>query len=262
MSEFKNILCEASEGVLEITLNRPDVLNSFNREMSSELQIALDQSKSKNIRAVLLTGKGRGFCAGQDLSDVIPKEGETTELGKIVESCYNPIILKIRSIEKPFICAVNGIAAGAGANLALACDIVFAASTASFVQSFSKVGLVPDSGGTFFLPRLIGFARATALTMLAEKITAEEALRIGMIYKVVSSEALLDEAKSIAKYLATQPTKGLGLIKRGLNRSLSNSLEDQLLLERDLQDEAGKSLDYAEGVKAFVEKRAPQFKGE
>lgn len=262
MTNFKFIQCEKSDGVLEITLNRPEVLNSFTREMSLEFQEALNIAKLSDVRAVLITGNGRGFCAGQDLASVLPKDGVTPSLSDIVEECYNPIILTIRTIEKPFIAAVNGIAAGAGANLALACDIVLAANDASFVQSFSKIGLIPDSGGTFFLPRLVGLAKATALTMLAEKVSAEEAVRIGMIYKSFEKENLITEARSLAKFLATQPTKGLGLIKRGLNASLSNNLDMQLNMERDLQSEAGKTYDYAEGVKAFVERRAPQFKGE
>ena len=262
MAEFKHIICTEIDVVLEITLNRPDVLNSFHKEMSLELQSALELATSKSVRCVLLTGSGRGFCAGQDLATVAPKDGETPKLGSIVQECYNPIILKLRSLEKPVIAAVNGIAAGAGANLALACDIVFAASTASFVQSFSKVGLIPDSGGTYFLPRLVGIAKATALTMLAEKVSAEEAQRIGMIYKAVKPDLLMDEARSAAKSLASQPTKGLGLTKRALNQSLSNTLEAQLAVERDLQDEAGRTLDYSEGVKAFIEKRTPVFKGE
>lgn len=262
MTDFKYIQCENTDSVLEITLNRPDVLNSFNKDMAKEFQAALSIAKSSHVRAVLITGNGRGFCAGQDLASVLPKDGVSPSLSQIVEECYNPIILGIRTIEKPFICAVNGIAAGAGANLALACDIVLASNDASFIQSFSKIGLIPDSGGTFFLPRLVGLAKATALTMLAEKISAEEAVRIGMIYRVVEKDNLLTEARNLAKFLATQPTKGLGLIKRGLNAALSNSLEEQLDLEKNLQAEAGKTYDYSEGVKAFVEKRSPQFKGE
>jgi 2-(1,2-epoxy-1,2-dihydrophenyl)acetyl-CoA isomerase len=262
MSDYQFIQTQIYSGVLQITLNRPDVLNSFNRKMSLELQDALDTAKDNSIRAVLLTANGRGFCAGQDLSEVVPKDGQQLELGKIVHECYNPIILKIRKLEKPVVCAVNGIAAGAGANLALACDIVIASKDANFVQSFAKVGLVPDSGGSFILPRLVGFARATAMTMLAEKTTADQAFALGMIYKVTESSLYLEEAKTLAIHLATQPTKGLALIKKGLNSSLVNNLEQQLELEMDLQDQAGRTKDYCEGVSAFVEKRAPIFKGQ
>ncbi len=251
------------DSVATITLNRPDVLNSFNRQMSGELLSAITACADEtDVRAVLLTGAGRGFCAGQDLADIPPSQnGASASLGKIVRECYNPIILALRRIEKPVICAVNGVAAGAGANLALACDIVFASTQASFIQSFCKVGLIPDSGGTFFLPRLLGLPRATALMMLGEKIAAEQAVQIGLIYKAVAAEKLLEEASALAVLLATQPTKGLGLIKRGINASLGNSLAEQLKFEEVLQDEAGRTADYAEGVRAFLEKRAPQFRG-
>lgn len=248
------ILTELKSGVLEITLNRPEVLNSFNREMSKLLQEALESAKSSDIRSILLTGSGRGFCAGQDLSDV------KGDLGAIVEECYNPIILAIRNLEKPVVCAVNGIAAGAGANLALACDIVFALKASSFVQSFSKVGLIPDSGGTFFLPRLVGLARATAMTFLAEKISAEEAERIGLIYK--ATDNFLEDARKCAAHLATQPTKGFALTKKALNQSFENNLTSQLKIEKELQSDAGNTFDYKEGVSAFLAKRAPSFKGE
>ena len=255
---------EIENSVAKITLNRPDVLNSFNKSMALELQEVLDQcAQDKDVRAIYLTGEGRAFCAGQDLAEVIPSEGsEPNDLGEIVKKHYNPIIKKLRDIEKPVICAVNGVAAGAGANLALACDIVFAGESASFIQSFSKIGLIPDSGGTFFLPRIVGLPRATALMMLGEKIKAGQALEFGMIYKVCEDDKLQEEALSIAKQLATQPTRGFGLTKRGLNKSLSNDLESQLDFEEDLQRQAGKTYDYNEGVKAFIEKRKPEFKGE
>lgn len=252
---------EIQNSVAKITLNRPEVLNSFNREMALELQEAMDRSaKEKEIRAIFLTGEGRAFCAGQDLSEAISTDGPG--LQNIVKEHYNPIIQKIRSIEKPVVCAVNGVAAGAGANIALACDIVFAATTASFIQAFSKIGLIPDSGGTFFLPRLVGFQRATALMMLGDKIKADQALSFGMIYKVCEDDQLQEEAMNTAMQLAAMPTKGLGLTKRALNKSLTNDLNAQLELEIELQVMAGKTYDYNEGVKAFLEKRKPVFKGE
>ncbi len=260
---YQYLLFEIDAGVARITLNRPDVLNSFHGGMADELIDALRLvGENDAVRAVLLTGAGRAFCAGQDLAAVLPKEGEPpVDLGDIVEQQYNPIVRAIRHTEKPFICAVNGVAAGAGANLALACDIVLASEKASFIQSFSKIGLIPDSGGTFFLPRLVGLPRATAMMMLAEKIRATEAHKIGMIYRVCPPETLLDEAASLAASLATQPTTGLGLIKRGLNRAFSNDLDAQIDFEKELQHIAGATDDYREGVQAFLEKRAPVFTG-
>ena len=262
--EYKFIRYEIENSVAKITLNRPDVLNSFNKAMALELQEILDQcAKDNHVRAIYITGEGRAFCAGQDLAEVIPSEGaEPIDLGDIVKNHYNPIIKKLRNIEKPVICAVNGVAAGAGANLALACDIVFAGESASFIQSFSKIGLIPDSGGTFFLPRIVGLPRATAMMMLGDKIKAGQALEFGMIYKVCEDDKLQEEALSIAKQLATQPTRGFGLTKRGLNKSLFNDLESQLDFEEDLQRQAGNTYDYNEGVKAFIDKRKPEFKGE
>ncbi|PKA83364.1 2-(1,2-epoxy-1,2-dihydrophenyl)acetyl-CoA isomerase [Ulvibacter sp. MAR_2010_11] len=244
-----------------ITLNRPDVFNSFNREMALLLQDKLDVCETnEEIRAVVITGSGRAFCAGQDL-----KEVTTPELNpgfkKILEEHYNPIIQRIRAIEKPVIAAVNGVAAGAGANIALACDVVVASEGASFIQAFSKIGLVPDSGGTFFLPRLIGFQKASALMMLGDKVSAEEAEKLGMIYKVFSSEDLNAEVTVLAETLAQMPTKALGMTKRLLNQSMSNNLSSQLGIESKLQIEAAQSEDYAEGVAAFVAKRKPVFKG-
>jgi len=259
---MQHILFEVAEGVAKITLNRPDVLNSFTQTMARELRQSLERvAGDSQLRAVLLTGAGRGFCAGQDLAEAIPHEGEMPDLGDIVRGSYNPVIRAIRTLEKPVVCAVNGVAAGAGANLALACDIVFAASTASFIQSFAKIGLIPDSGGTFILPRIVGLQRATALAMLAEKVPADQALAWGMVYKVCEPIELLPAALATAKYLATQPTAGLGLIKRGFNRSLGVDLESQLDYEEELQREAGRSADYVEGVAAFLEKRKPEFRG-
>ncbi|MGH6821768.1 MAG: enoyl-CoA hydratase-related protein [Methylocella sp.] len=241
-------------------MNRPDVLNSFNRQMALELQQVLATiEKDADVRAVLLTGEGRAFCAGQDLSEVAGSK--PPKLGAIVEEYYNPVIRAIRRLEKPVVCAVNGVAAGAGANLALACDIVLASEKASFIQSFCKVGLVPDSGGTFFLPRLVGLPRATAMMMLGEKITARQALEMGMIYQVREEGALDAEAMKLATHLASQPTTGLGLIKRALNSSFANNLDAQLDLEATLQGQAGATSDYQEGVRAFLEKRPPKFTG-
>ena len=244
-----------------ISLNRPEVFNSFNREMAFLMQETLDIcANDSNVRAIVISGNGKAFCAGQDL-----KEVTTPELNpgfrKILEEHYNPIIKKIRTIEKPIIAAVNGVAAGAGANIALACDIVVAAESASFIQAFSKIGLIPDSAGTFFLPRLIGFQKASALMMLGDKVSAAEALNLGMIYKLFQVATFEEEVVTLAKTLANMPTKALGLTKRLLNQSLTNNLEQQLALESDLQIEASLSNDYKEGVTAFVEKRKPEFKG-
>lgn len=257
------IRVESDQGVARVTLDRPDVLNSFNREMAGELQSALAAAaRDDSVRALLLTGTGRAFCAGQDLAEAVPVAGGAMpDLGDIVRTSYSPIIRAIRRVEKPVICAVNGVAAGAGANLALACDIVFAATDASFVQSFAKVGLVPDSGGTFILPRIVGLARATAMMMLAERVTALEAKDAGMIFKVVEPTALLDVAFATAVQLAAMATRGLGLIKRGLNSSLGIDLDRQLDVEEELQREAGSTADYAEGVRAFLDKRKPRFTG-
>ena len=257
-----DILFDTGQGVATITLNRPDVLNSFRRSMAAALVGAIDRVRDDDsLRAMVITGAGRGFCAGQDLAEALPAEGAMPDLGDIVRDSYNPVIKAIRKLEKPVIAAVNGVAAGAGANLAFACDIVFASSKATFVQSFAKIGVIPDSGGTFILPRIIGLQRATALTMLAEKLTAEQARDWGLVYMVTEPDVLLDTAVGTARHLATQPTRGLGLIKRGFNRSLGIDLDQQLEYEEKLQREAGLTTDYAEGVRAFLEKRPPIFTG-
>jgi len=247
--------------VCTIKLNRPKVFNSFNKDMALQLQMVLDDcEKNAEVRALLLTGEGKAFCAGQDLQEITDPDGP--ELSTIVREHYNPIIERIRSIEKPIVCAVNGVAAGAGANIALACDITIAGESVAFIQAFSKIGLIPDSGGTFFLPRIIGMQKAAALMMLADKVMAADAEKMGMIYKVCADESLMEETLKVAKKLAALPTIGLGLTKRALNRSMSNDLATQLALEDKLQTAAGRTYDYNEGVAAFLEKRAPKFKGE
>jgi 2-(1,2-epoxy-1,2-dihydrophenyl)acetyl-CoA isomerase len=258
-----DILLETTGGVAIVTLNRPDVLNSFNRPMARALRETFESfATNDEVRAVVLTGAGRGFCAGQDLSEAIPaNDGAMPDLGDIVRDSYNPVIRSIRKLEKPVVCAVNGVAAGAGANLAYACDIVFAAAHATFVQSFAKIGVIPDSGGTFLLPRLVGLHRASVMTMLAEKISAEQAMQWGLVYQVLPGEALLEAALATAKQLAVQPTRALGLIKRGFNKSLGVDLDAQLDYEEELQREAGGTADYVEGVKAFLEKRKPVVQG-
>lgn len=249
-----------SNGVCRLTLNRPNVYNSFNQTMAFQLQAALDAcAEDENVRVIVLTGEGKAFSAGQDLAEATDTEGP--DLQTIVRDHYNPIILKIRELEKPVIAAVNGVAAGAGANIALACDIIFAKKSASFIQAFSKIGLIPDSGGTFFLPRLIGMQKALALMMTGDKVSAEEAEKLNMIYKVLDDDDFSNEITRFSEQLATMPTKGLGLTKKAVNLGLFNSLEDQLELEEKLQTAAGQTDDFAEGVNAFLQKRTPQFKG-
>lgn len=256
-----SILLKIENKIAFITLNRPDVFNSFNREMALSLQQVLENCKDDtNVRAIVITGNGKAFCAGQDLKEVTDPD-LNPGFRRILEEHYNPIIQKIRTIEKPIIAAVNGVAAGAGANIALACDIVLASEKASFIQAFSKIGLIPDSAGTFFLPRLIGFQKASALMMLGDKVSAVEAEKLGMIYKVIAPENFLEEVNKLAETIAEMPTKAIGLTKRLLNQSMTNNLDQQLTLESDLQIEASSSNDYREGVSAFVEKRKPQFNG-
>ncbi|HET7632926.1 MAG TPA: enoyl-CoA hydratase-related protein [Gemmatimonadaceae bacterium] len=259
---YQYINCTLADGVATITLDRPDVLNSFNAVMALELQLCLGAiARDPLVRAVLLTGNGRAFCAGQDLAEAVPAEGPAPDLGDIVRDSYNPIVRVLREMEKPVICAVNGVAAGAGANLALACDILIAAEEASFIQSFSKIGLIPDTGGTFFLPRLVGLHRATAMMFLGEKVGAAKAKELGMVHEVVPSSVLRDTALAMARSLAQQATRGLGLTKRALNHSLSATLDAQLDYEEQVQREAGSTHDYQEGVRAFLEKRKPEYTG-
>jgi 2-(1,2-epoxy-1,2-dihydrophenyl)acetyl-CoA isomerase len=246
--------------VLHIALNRPTVFNSFNREMALALQGQLEAAgNDPAVRCIVLTGNGKAFCAGQDLAEVSDPNGPP--LKTILGEHYNPIIRLIRATPKPIIAAVNGVAAGAGANIALACDIVIAAQSASFIQAFSKIGLIPDSGGTYTLPRIVGFQKASALMMLGDKVSAEEAERLGMVYKVVADDAFSEHIAQLAAQVAAMPTRGLALTKEALNESFSNTLEQQLETEERLQIAAGHTHDYNEGVTAFLEKRKAQFVG-
>jgi 2-(1,2-epoxy-1,2-dihydrophenyl)acetyl-CoA isomerase len=252
---------ELIEGVGKITLNRPDKYHSFVREMALQLQSTLDKcNDDKTVRAILITATGKAFCAGQDLGEATDPNGP--DLTQMVQEHYNPIIRKIRNIEKPVVAAVNGVAAGAGASIALACDIVVATESATFIQAFSKIGLIPDSGGTFFLPRLVGMQKAAALMMTAEPVSAKDAEAMGMIYKVFSDESFKEESWKLVSKLAGMPTKGLGLTKQLLNASYSNNLEQQLDMEDKCQTIAGNTVDFKEGIEAFFEKRKPNFKGE
>jgi 2-(1,2-epoxy-1,2-dihydrophenyl)acetyl-CoA isomerase len=261
---YNTIEYAVDSGVAVLTLNRPDALNSFTVEMHGEVREVLETAAGdSSVRAVLITGNGRGFCAGQDLNDRAVSPGESMpDLGESVENYYNPLIRRITTMEKPVICAVNGVAAGAGANIALACDIVIAARSANFIESFAKLGLIPDSGGTWHLPRLVGMARAKGLAMLGPKVSAEQAEQWGMIWQAVDDDALMDAALGLAKQMATQPTRGFAFTKQAFAASAANSLDQQLDLERDLMRAAGRTHDYQEGVKAFLEKRQPEYKGE
>lgn len=258
--ESKTVLLNIEQGVARMTLNRPDKYNSFNRAMALELQQLLDDcAVNDEVRCILITGSGKGFCAGQDLAEA--GDVANIDFEKMVEEHYNALIRRIRAIEKPVVAGVNGVAAGAGANIALACDIVIAAHSASFIQAFSKISLIPDSAGTWFLPRLVGLQRAAALMMTAEKVNGPDAAAMGMVYKSFPDEAFEAEVRTLTENLAQMPTKALGLTKRALNTTFSNTLEDQLQLEKKLQVEAGRTNDFKEGVTAFLEKRKPVFKG-
>jgi 2-(1,2-epoxy-1,2-dihydrophenyl)acetyl-CoA isomerase len=255
-----SILKSVENGVLTLKLNRPSVFNSFNREMALALQEELKSaSQNDEVRAIIIIGEGKAFCAGQDLAEATDPNGPA--LQTIVKDHYNPIIELIRKIEKPIIAGVNGVAAGAGANIALACDITIAKESASFIQAFSKIGLIPDSGGTFFLPRIIGSQKALALMMTGDKVSASDAEKMNMIYKAVVDEDFENELYKFANQIAKMPTRGLGLTKKAINASFSNDLTSQLALEEVLQTEAGQTYDFKEGVNAFLEKRAPEFKG-
>ncbi len=259
---YQNILFQIDKGVACLTLNRPDSLNSFTADMHAEVaQVLTEAAESDAVRAVVITGAGRGFCAGQDLNDRNVAPGQRVDLGESVKTFYNPLIKRITGMNKPVLCAVNGVAAGAGANIALCCDLVFAARSAKFVESFAMLGLIPDSGGSWHLPRLVGMARAKGMAMLMPKITAEQAKEWGLIWEVVDDEVLLPTVMALAEHLATQPTLGFAFTKQAFNASMTNTLDQQLALEEALMRQAGFSEDYAEGVAAFLEKRTPNYKG-
>lgn len=261
--DYQNIIAEEKNGVGYLTFNRPKALNSFNVDMHREVAEVLNLwTKNPEVRCVVISGEGRGFCAGQDLGDrVVDPNAEAPDLGYSIETYYNPLIKTIVNMPKPVICAVNGVAAGAGANIALACDLVIAAKSANFVQAFCRLGLVPDSAGTWFLPRAVGHARAMGLTLLGDKLPAETAKEWGMIWDVVEDAELKAKVTELAERLAKQPTFGLSLIKKAIHQSSNNTFDEQVLLERDLQRIAGRSEDYREGVQAFMNKREPNFKG-
>ncbi|MCJ9256635.1 2-(1,2-epoxy-1,2-dihydrophenyl)acetyl-CoA isomerase PaaG [Acinetobacter baumannii] len=261
--DYQNIIAEEKNGVGYLTFNRPKALNSFNVDMHREVAEVLNQwTKNPEVRCVVISGEGRGFCAGQDLGDrVVDPNAEAPDLGYSIETYYNPLIKTIVNMPKPVICAVNGVAAGAGANIALACDLVIAAKSANFVQAFCRLGLIPDSAGTWFLPRAVGHARAMGLALLGDKLPAETAKEWGMIWDVVEDAELKTKVTELAERLAKQPTFGLSLIKKAIHQSSNNTFDEQVLLERDLQRIAGRSEDYREGVQAFMNKREPNFKG-
>ncbi len=263
MEEDDIVLTQLDRGVLRLTLNRPDKLNSFNEAMHLAFRAGLERARDDDaVRAVLLTGAGRGFCAGQDLGDRDPRKmNGPPDLGHTIDTFYNPSLRLIRALEKPVVCAVNGVAAGAGANISMACDIVLAARSARFIQSFCKIGLIPDAGGSWSLARILGEPRAKALALTAEPLDAETAAAWGMIWKVVDDASLMEEATALALRLASGPTLGLGLTKQLIQAAATNSLDAQLDLERDAQRRTGRSADYAEGVVAFLEKRMPEFRG-
>jgi len=261
---YETIQFTIANGIATLTLNRPERLNSFTQAMHQEVRAVLDRLQAdKTVRVLLLTGAGRGFCAGQDLNDrAVEPGGQGVDLGESVEKYYAPLVMTLRTLPLPVICAVNGVAAGAGANLALACDIVLAAKSASFIEAFSKLGLIPDTGGTWALPRLVGPARAMGLAMLGERLSAEKAEQWGLIWRCVPDDALMLEAMAMAEHFATAPTKGLAYTKKALLASSTNTLEQQLALEASMMRELGHSHDYREGVAAFIDKRQPQFRGE
>lgn len=260
---FETIKYEVNEGIATLTFNRPEVFNSLNEEMHAELKQALGQvKKDKSIRVLIITGEGKAFCAGQDLNDRSVNDGDAKlDLGESIERKYNPLIKTIYNLEMPVICKVNGVAAGAGVGIALACDFVIANEKASFIQAFCKIGLVPDSGNSFFLPKLVGMARAKELCMLGDKLSAQTAQEYGLISRVYPLDEIDEEVEKLAKHFSTAPTYGLSLIKKALNESIENSLDEQLELEKNLQRAAGHSNDYKEGVAAFLGKRAPNFQG-
>ena len=261
---YETILLEIDRGIARLTLNRPDKLNSFNVQMHHEVRTALEAIRADaTVRVLVLTGAGRGFCAGQDLSDrAVAPGGTPVDLGESVEKYYGPLVRALRALPLPVICAVNGVAAGAGANLALACDIVVATRSASFIEPFCRLGLIPDTGGTYFLPRLLGTARAMGLAMLGDKLGAEQAEEWGLIWKCVDDDKFAFEVDRMAAHFSTAPTKGLALTKQAIYASSGNTFEDQLNLERDYMRELGNSKDYREGVNAFMAKRPPDFTGE